>query len=498
MINLKDILISFTEEEQQSFISYLDKKNKRKDAKNIHLTKLLLFENLSSFEISESIYNKQNKMALHALRKRLLQSLIDFTATLSMKDENSIDIKLIKYILSARSFLQKGQIKVGYQILDKTQVIANEHQLFTILNEIYHTKIQFSHLNKTVNLDETITNFKTNQQLLLHEENLNITYALIQKELLNFQKNKKNIDIKGLIENSLKRQNINISESLSFKAIYQIIQITNISTVQNFDYWNIETFLIDTYQIVKNHPSKEKQLYYHLEVLYIIANVLFRNKKFKESQSYLDLMQFYMNQKNNKFYSDFIAKHDLILALNLNYSKNQEKAVQLLEPYIEMKNLDIISKLDILLSLGVFYYQFKSLEKAKKIFSSFYHTDKWYIEKAGIIWTIKKNLVEILLQIDLGNIDLVDSRIKSFKRNYFSNLSDINQERVIAYLSLVESYYKNPEITTSKEFYNKVGQSFNWIDYQKEDIFMMSFYAWLKAKMTKQDVYNVTLDLINS
>ena len=132
------------------------------------------------------------------------------------------------------------------------------------------------------------------------------------------------------------------------------------------------------------------------------------------------------------------------------------------------------------------------------MYAEFYHTDKWYIEKAGIIWTIKKSLIEILLQIDLGNIDLVDSRLKSFKRNYFKHLKEINQERVINYLKLVETYYKNPEIATSVEFYEKVEKSFNWIDREKEDIFMMSFFAWLKAKMTKQDVYLVTLDLINS
>ena len=57
-------------------------------------------------------------------------------------------------------------------------------------------------------------------------------------------------------------------------------------------------------------------------------------------------------------------------------------------------------------------------------------------------------------------------------------------------------YHYLGEIATSKEFYEKVETSFNWIGKNKEDVFMISFYAWLKAKMTKQDVYAVTLDLI--
>ena len=39
-----------------------------------------------------------------------------------------------------------------------------------------------------------------------------------------------------------------ISDSLSFKSLYQIIQITSISSAQKFDYWNIEQFIIDTYK----------------------------------------------------------------------------------------------------------------------------------------------------------------------------------------------------------------------------------------------------------
>ncbi|WP_158837743.1 hypothetical protein [Polaribacter sp. L3A8] len=498
MINLKEIISTFTKEQQQDFILYLDKKNKRKDAKDSLLVKLIVSDNLSSAELAHKLYGKQNKPALHALRKRLFQSLIDFTANISMKEENSIDIKLIKYILSARNFLQKGQIKVGYQILDKTILIANEHQLFSILNEIYHTKIQFSHLNKSLNLDGLIIDFKENQQQLLLEDHLNIAYAQIRKSLVDYQQNKSNLDIKQLIENVLQEHHITISDSLSFKSLYQIVQITSISSAQKFDYYNIEQFIINTYQVIKNHTSKNKQLFYHIEVLYLIANVLFRNKKFTESLQYLNLMLLNMKENKQKYYSDFAAKHHLLLALNLNYTKHQEEAIVLLEPYLNKKSLNMIGQLDIALTLIVFYYQHKSLEKAQKLFASFYHSDKWYIDKAGIVWTIKKNLIEILLQIDLGNIDLVDSRLKSFKRNYFSNLSEINQERVITYLKLVEVYYKNPEIATSKEFKDKVETSFSWIDIKKEDIFMMSFFAWLKAKMTKQDIYLVTLDLINS
>lgn len=154
------------------------------------------------------------------------------------------------------------------------------------------------------------------------------------------------------------------------------------------------------------------------------------------------------------------------------------------------------SLLDIYLSLIVFYFQKKEYQKAHHIFSKFYHTDKWYSEKAGIEWTIKKNLIEILLHLELGQVDLFESRLLSFKRNYYNYLKSIKQERVILYLALVEDYYKHSENITTNSFYNKVEDSFEWIEAKREDIFVMSFYAWLKSKMEEKPLFETTLQLI--
>lgn len=496
MINLKEIIISFPEEKQQELISYLEKKNKRKDAKNIELVKLLITYNLSSKETCKILYKKDNKPALHALRKRLFQSIIDFTANINLKEENSIDMQLIKFIIAARSFLEKELITIGFQILDKAEINAKEQQLFTILNEIYHTKIQYSYANSSINLDELIIQFKENQQKLILEENLNIVYAKIRKALNEFQHHKSKIDIKTLIDKNLYEQGFVNYNDLSLKSLYQILQITNISSFQKFDYWNIEHFALSIYKVVQHHKSKNKQLYYHIEIVYLIANILFRNKKFKDSLHYLNLMQALMIENKQKLYAYFESKYHLLLSLNFNYSQNQEKAIQVLQKAIDKKNIDAITQLDMYLSLIVFYYQKGLLKEAQSVYSTFYHTDQWYVKKAGIIWTIKKSLIEILLQIDLGNINLVDSRLSSFKRNYVEHLKEINQERVITYLKLIETYYKNPEIATDIRFKEKVENAFKWVENDREDIFMMSFFAWLKAKMTKQNIYLVTLELI--
>ncbi|WP_435181192.1 hypothetical protein [Cellulophaga omnivescoria] len=495
MTDLNLIITTLTAEEQQQFVFYLKKKNKRSDIKNIQLFKLLQQNNLSSTEICNHLYsNKKN--AYHALRKRLYNSLIDFIANINLEEENSVDMQVIKYILASRSFLHNKQYKVAYKILTKAETLAKSHYLFSILNEIYHTKIQYAYANPDSNITVLINKFKENQKNLFIEDQLNIVYAKMRKTLNNITYKGDVIDIETLLKKTLEEHHISVNESMSFKSLYQLITLVSIPAFVTNDYLKTEPFIIKTYAILKTHKSASKQLYYHIEVLYLIANTLFRNKKFNDSLHYLKLMETQMLANNKKYYNSFKLKHQFLLALNTNYSSQQEKAIGILEKHINTKHADTDSLLKIYLALSMFYIQAQRFKDAHHIFSKFYHTDNYYESKAGKDWVIKKNLIEIILHTELNNINLVESKLRSFKRNYFTYLKLIKLEKAITYLSFVELYYKDPSFITTTKFKDKVENSFEWIGKEKEDIFVMSFYAWLKSKMENKPLYLTTLELV--
>jgi hypothetical protein len=496
MANLNDIILTLSIEDQERFIIYLERKNKRNDTKNVQLFKILVKNELSSKDICSKLYGSQKKGAYHALRKRLNKSIIDFIANTNLEEEKAIDMQIIKFILVSRTFLLHKQYSVAYKLLDKAEAIAQENYLFPLLNEIYHTKIQYAYAEPSINIDELILKFESNQKNYYLEDQLNIVYAKIRQSINTINIKNEFVSFQNLVSKTLKEFNINITEFLSFKSLYQLMKIVSISAFATNDYLKIESFLTDTYKILQTHKNKEKQLYYHLQVLYLIAYTLFRNKKFNESLAFLEIMHSLMLLQRHKYYNTFKLKYNLLFALNLNFLNQQEKAITILEPFLFQKHSDMESLLDIYLSSVMMYFQKGDFKKARQIYSKFYHTDRWYIERAGKEWVIKKNLIEILLHIELKNIDLVESRLLSFKRNYFKFLEEINQQRAINYLNLVIEYYKTPEKVTSEAFRNKVEHSFQWIGAQREDIFVMSFYAWLKSKMDKEDIYSTTLGLV--
>ncbi|WP_299125213.1 hypothetical protein [uncultured Winogradskyella sp.] len=496
MIAIKSIIDTFSSEDQQKFIAYLEQKNKRKDTKNIKLFKLLTKGEADSKAICNHLYNSNQNNAYHALRKRLFQSLIDFTANKNLEDENSIDMQIIKYILASRTYLLQKNYEIAYKILDKAERLADEHLLFPILNEIYHTKIQYAANYPKIDLEELIIKQKENQEKHQLEDQLNVVYAKLKSVLNAISYEGKVINFEQILQDTLKDNNIKISESLSFKSLYQILAIANISALVTTQYFQIEDFVLKSYEILKNKKDTDKQLYYQIHIVYIIANTLFRNKKFDISLRYIKEMEQLMLLKRRIYFKDFVLKKTLVEALNLNFNNHQNEAIELVESTIKVKHNDLESLLDLHLSLLMFYFQKEDFLKAKSILSQFYHTDKWYIEKAGIDWVIKKNLAELLLYIELQEDDLFYSRLKSFKRRYTSYLKQIGQFRIFTFLNFAELYYLKPENITSDDFKNRVESAFEWTKVNEEDIFVMSFYAWLKNKMEGRNLYKTTLRLV--
>ncbi|MEE9363608.1 MAG: hypothetical protein V3U92_13500 [Cellulophaga sp.] len=495
MNHLNKLIDTFTTEERLSFINFLEKKNKRTDTKNIQLFKLLATNHTNTKEICFLLYKKENSAAYHALRKRLYQSIIDFIANINLEKVNTTELQTIKYLIAARNFMFQKQFYIAFKILDKAEKLAKEHFLFSLLNEIYHTQIQYAYATPTIDIDILVAKFDQNMKSLLAEEQLNIVYAKVRNAINKIRFEGKTINITSFFFQTLEEHHITISESLTFKSLYQLISIGSLTASLTKNYNDIELFLEDTYQKIKCHQHKQKQLYYHIQILYHLANMYFRNKKFKKSLHYLNLMEIQMKERHKKYESLFKIKHQNLVALCYNYSGEIDTAIAIAEQNIKKNHPDKDAFLHLQLSLAMYYFQKNIIKNALHLFSKFNHQDKWYEEKAGKEWTIKKNIIEILLHIEENNIDFVESRLLSFKRKYFPYLKESGLDRVITFISLVEELFKNPETLTSLAFKEKVENSFVFLSNIQEDIFVMSFYAWLKAKINGTNLYDTTLEM---
>jgi hypothetical protein len=294
------------------------------------------------------------------------------------------------------------------------------------------------------------------------------------------------------------RFNISDIQGYNFQALYQIAQIADVSGAYNKDYYHVNLFFEEqVLAIGGSNLDTNKYLIYHIDVLYLLANIHFRKRNFEKSMFYLDLMQAQMKRMDSRYYQSRVIQHHTLLALNLNFTRKQKEAVSKLNHLLELgfKEEEL---LNLKLALMMIYFQQNDLKAVKNILVDFNKTDSWYESYIGIEWALNKNYMEILLHIELGDIDYVDSRMSSLVRRYKDRFKLAQESQVLRFLKLVKEYYQQPELIASNEFKLKVERTLEFKAKEEEDIFIVCFYAWLKAKMVNEPVYQTTLELLES
>ncbi len=397
MNNISSIIATLSPDDKKRFVLGLKNRNKRNDAKNIDLFKLLdTSETVDNLDLV--LYGKKAKGAYHALCKRLHDGLIDFIASKRIEEESSKEMDALKLVLVSRTFFQHQQTQVAFKTLAKAELIAEKYSLLSTLNEIYQIQLSHAHLNTSFNFREIRKKFEKNKHSILKEENLNLFYAAIHHELAH-----KNPNLSDIIERNLGVYNISISKNLSYQSLFKILKISNQVANVTRNYHDILGFVEKARKKIEiSERVQDEHLYFHIQILYYLSNTYFRIKKFKKSANSLQSMHDYMCLQNKKYYRVFYSQHQLIENLLHIYTGKLEFAIEKLYDFdFQRHKDDVVYIHDLKLTQVVALFLNEQFQEALKMYGNFYHSDHWYYDKVGFIWVIKKNLLEILILISI-------------------------------------------------------------------------------------------------
>lgn len=494
MHSLSEIVEIMNSDDKKEFLNYLNKKNKRSDVKNISYFKILETDDINNK--NKLFKNDKNKDAYHALRKRLYENLIEFLSNRTFEKNTDETHKASRFLVLSRFFLENNVENEALKFLKKAEEKAIQLEQFSLLNEIYQTQIQYLHLFDELNLDFLKEKIEFNVNQLEKESKFNFAYAFLRKELKEIHHQNKIVNFKELIEETLEKSGLSFEEIITYKSLYQFLFIANEfgNIHQNFSL--LEPFVKSGYEFLESRKiNSENHLFYHIQIVYFLANYHFRINQNKKSEQFLDEMMKLMLQKNQQFYKYFYSKYLLVYTLNLHFSGNSELAIEKIEFTFknDLKKIKVEDLYDLKLSLASFYAQ-QNDKKSLKIISEMNHTDFWFEKKLGMLWTIRKNLMEILIHIQFENIELAISRLQSFKRRYKKYLLEVNEERVMDFISIVETITNKPEILNDLDFKEKVYKTIE--EDTNKDPFILSFWGWLIGKIENKTPYEATLELI--
>lgn len=506
MDNLRSILDTFSEEEKKALHAFVQRQKIRKNRKDLQLLELLQEETrYNGKELLLKLYPKtKNKVAYHALRRRLMQHFIDFI-TLSRSTDQTIEGTDIMGIISLSHYLFEVNLEnIAWKYLKKAENQAQENEQYHLLNSIYNLALANTD-NEFAPPFETLLELRNQNKVLAEqEERAHIANCILKNKLAEAKREGKVLDFDKIMTQILEEWDLTKAVSERPRIRFNLLSIARNAVVAKKDYYNFEFFLRANYEeLSKNAMISEKNQYYRLSLLYMLAHVLYRNKKFKESLAYLDEFKEILESstKNSKSYkTSFYSKFILLTAANLAFTNEREKAIQLLENLLK-KNLSILSINDILnthLNLVFYHFQKNNFKQAHKVLLDFGHSDAWVEKKMGKEWVVRKWLIESVLQFELKNDDIARKILLKIKQKYASLLGQSNYQNSKPFLSLLEEYMRYPQRVTQPDFLEKVEKIITFAETtQQEDLQEMAFYAWLKSKMEKRDYYEKLLELAN-
>jgi hypothetical protein len=490
---ISELINLLTTSDKKLFRQFLHQKNKRNDAKNLQLLDLLETDDINGLN---NLYDSaKNKDAYHALRKRLQDNLLLFLSQKTFESNQSDTYDALRLVVVGRFLLENDIVKTAFKCLDKAEKLAEHLEQFNLINEILLLKLQYAHLPGAGDLEALTSRFLKNQLQMQRDAKLNMAYAFLRQQLQEIHLKAKIINLKALMATTIRKYQISVQDLMTYKSIYQILFIANEYAAIQQNYGLIEHYIGRASKYIQDDANnRQPYLFYHLSILYYLANFHLRRRAFAKCASQLKEMKALM-ATDSRYSSLFNMRYQLLCALNLYFTNEAPEAIALLQT--SLKNKKAASKAEDIEDLQLCLTMFLALcndRGSVKQLSLLTRTDAWYEKKMGMLWTIRKNLMEILVHAQFSNIELAMSRLSSFRRRYKKYLLSTSEERVLEYLKLVEQYLIKPDQVFETKYKKAVLDLQSRIE--NNDIFTSSFIAWLIACWEKQTAYNVILRLM--
>jgi hypothetical protein len=493
MDSLSELTKLLNTNDKKLFRQFIQHKNKKADVKNLALLDLIETDDIDG--ISNLYQSEKNNDAYHALRKRLQDNLLLFLSQKTFESSHSETYDALRLVVVGRFLLENDLVKIGFKCLNKAERLAEQLEQFNLLNELLLLKLQYAHLQGAEDLEALTARFLSNQSDMQREAKLNLAYAFLRRELQEIQLKGKIVNLTSLMLTTVRKYKISAKDLMTYKSIYQILFIANEYAAIQQNYGLIERYIQRTNHFIKNQTHQQRSyIFYHISILYYLANFHLRRKDFMKSASYLKEMMDLM-QTDSRYHKLFYLRHQLLYGLNLYFTGSASEAIKLLRESLSDKKQT--SKPEDIEDLRVCLTMFLALcddRGSLKQLAMLTRTDAWYEKRMGMLWTIRKNLMEILVYAQFSNIELAMSRLSSFRRRYKKYLLKTSEERVLLYLRLVEKYLLKPDVIFNQPYRNDV---LSLLDQsENNDIFTLSFISWLRARWEKKTAYEVVLTLM--
>lgn len=502
MDDLQQIIHSFSENKQKEFRQFIQRNRFKTSRIDLDLFNLFAKDKeYAKDEILVALYgeDQQDRNAYHSVRKRLVKHLNDFIYLLQIDNDESLASEISKNLILVRHLFNNNLNKLAWKQLKKSENLADRAELNQQLQSIYELQIEHYDNNFVQgSLKELVRKRKHTAELAQEDQNLKIIGSFVKQELEKVKIEAQDLDLERILDLLLNTFDMKDSLFRRPKLRYNFVLIARGIILANKEFYSFEEYVIRNYNKIADSGYFDTRPSNRLNILYIVSHTLYRNKKFDEAVLYLEKMQEYLSQVGKGIFNRFNVKCKMLLAACENLRGNVHESIEILEVMNPAKFLLKEHEFNAQLNLSIYYFQIEEYKKANQQLIKMGRTDNWFEKNMGVEWRIKKNMIDVIYQYELGRTEIALDRIVSIERIHKDLLQTDKYKRISVFLGLIKRIIKNPLIVDTEEFLNRVESSFDWVEIEQEDLQAMSYYAWLKSKMTKDTFYMTLLELMQT
>ncbi len=501
MDHLKETIATMTDEERKEFRVFMQRQRVKSERKDLALFTILeRKDDYKPREITEMLYGKANLNAYHTLRKRLTRELLDFTMLKSMDEDNTSYSAILGMIAMSRRLLDKNRADIARKYLEKAEALANSTESYDLLDNILNLQIKHAH-ELDLDVEKIIEQWKLFREEAEIDEKVNLAYGLIRQRLNQIKRTGQPQNLLTITNNALRELDLDETRIMRPSLMYMLVSMTRSAVIATKNYFLFDSYVCNIYdQLVARKAFSKKNHLYQLWFLYMIAHVKYRNRDFEKAREYVNALNEHLGHYGNMHFNRFYPRSVLLDAAVYSYMSENEKSIHILEEALgnAQLNLTVEDRCNMTLNLAVYQFQGENYRAANRLLRDIGHTDKWLEKRLGIEWRFKKNLIEIIVQVEMENTEIALARIASIDRYYKGFFQNELYQRARVFLGFIKQVIEKPDSIATEAFARHVDETIVRLPQDKEDIQAITFYCWLKSKMLRKSYYPVLIETVHS
>ncbi|MBF9141336.1 tetratricopeptide repeat protein [Hymenobacter properus] len=514
MDDLRTTLLTLAPDERRDFGVFIQRQRRkaagRQDSRLYEL--LVQAKELKKDKLIAKLYpDEPNPVAYYALRKRLLRHLTDFLLLRQRQLDTTAAASVRGQLTLAQYLFETGIPRLAWSTLRKAEKLARESEQYEPLNAVYNLQIQYAGTPHAVPLDEILPRYRANKKAADEEERANIADSLLRQRLRESRaRGRATVAVDGLVQQILAEYDLQEAFARSPSLLSRLMSIARNAMLVRRDFTSFAPFIERCYTLMeRRHGFAPAQRGHQLRLLYMLAHALYRSRRFEESVAYLEKGQALIDAGPARQFGELVPRFTFLLAANYAFLRRNAESIALLENALHgPKPLAAADDLTARFQLSFHYFVEGKFAKANQSMLSLNRTDHWLEQHLGLEWMVNRNIGELLIQFELGNQELALTRLRAIERTLREQFPATPAEgdtpavpvggpyqAVLQYLSLVREVIEDPAIARRPDFGNRVFNMPNFLSSEREDLQVLSFYAWLRARTLGRPYYDVLLEL---